>query len=56
VLELLVARDPYPKNTFNRIEMNNYVNSFYKKEHYNAWGLWILYALQKWADSFELYN
>ena len=36
VLELLVERDPYPKNTFNRIEMNHYVNSFYNNEHNNT--------------------
>ena len=54
VLALLVDQDPYPKNTFNRIELNKYVNSYFNNNNYNTWGIWILYSLQKWANQFNL--
>tara|TARA_B100001250_G_C19817562_1_gene799599 strand:+ start:12329 stop:14167 length:1839 start_codon:yes stop_codon:yes gene_type:complete len=52
VMSLLVDQDPYPYNTFDRIELNKYVNGFYKNESHNVWGIWILYALQKWSNIF----
>ena len=52
---LLVDRDPYPKNTFDRNELNKYINSYYNYNNDNTWGIWILYALQKWANQFALY-
>ena len=53
-MELLVERDPYPANTFDRIELSRYVRSYYNNEINNTWGIWILYALQKWANQFGL--
>ena len=53
VLALLVDQDPYPRNTFNRIELNKYVNSYFNNENYNTWGIWILYSLQKWSNQYS---
>ena len=54
VLALLVERDPYPYNTFNRTELTKYINYYYNNENNNSWGIWVLYALQKWAANFDL--
>ncbi len=34
--------------------IKNYVNDFYNKKHDSAWGVWHIYAWQKWAISQEL--
>jgi len=52
VMALLVDRDPYPSNTFNREGLNKFINSYYNNEYTNSWSIWVLFALQKWADTF----
>lgn len=54
VLALLVDRDPYPHNTFDREVLGSYVGDFMKGLSENAWGVWILYALQKWSITFNV--
>ncbi len=48
---LLVHRDPWPHNSFDRAELAAYLQRF-REGRASAWGVWILYALQKWADKF----
>jgi len=48
VMDLLVSSDPYPYNTFDRKEMEKYVSDFMSGKTHSGWGIWILYALQKW--------
>ena len=54
VMALLTERDPYPYNTFNREELNKHIYSYYNNEYNNAWGIWVLFALQKWAETFDI--
>jgi asparagine synthase (glutamine-hydrolysing) len=49
VMDLLVNSDPYPYNTFDRKELNVYLDNFMSGKTDNGWGIWILYALQKWS-------
>ena len=53
-MALLTERDPYPYNTFNREELNKHIYSYYNNEYNNAWGIWVLFALQKWAENFDI--
>lgn len=48
---LLVHRDPWPHNSFDRVALEAYLQRF-REGRASAWGVWILYALQKWADKF----
>ena len=56
VCDLLIGQDPYPKNTFNQDNLGKYVNAYYKENNGKEWGIWILYAMQKWAKSFGVIN
>ena len=54
ICELLIYRDPFPMNMFNRVVLNEYVTDYFKNKHNNYWGIWILFALQKWAQLFKI--
>ena len=56
VCDLLVGSDPYPKNTFNQAGIQKYVRSYFREKNGNEWGIWILFALQKWAQNFNVSN
>lgn len=47
----------YGENSFDADVLRNYVKDYYANKHSNAWGVWHIYAWQKWAAShlkFEL--
>jgi asparagine synthase (glutamine-hydrolysing) len=54
IYDLLLSRDPYPANTFNRDFLHKYITSYFEGNNRNEWGIWILYSLQKWAQSFNI--
>ena len=56
VCDLLIGRDPYPQNTFDRTHLQKYVGTYFDEKNGNEWGIWVLYALQKWAQSFGVSN
>ena len=56
ICDLLISRDPFPLNMFNRAVLNEYVDDYFKNKHNNYWGIWILFALQKWAQIFKIDN
>ena len=39
----------YGNNLLNFEAIKNYVNDFYNNKHNEAWGIWHIYAWQKWA-------
>ena len=39
----------YGTNKFESQALINYVQNFLDKKHNNAWGVWHIYAWQKWA-------
>ncbi len=48
VQDLILSRDAFGNDIFDRKELEKYLDSFYKHKNNNEWGIWILYALQKW--------
>ena len=39
---------------WNKKELENKVNLFLEHDQENEWGMWILYAMQKWATRYQL--
>lgn len=54
VLDIFNAEDVYPCNTFSMPALRAYINEYMEGKTHYAWGIWILYALQKWARQFSL--
>ena len=54
VYDLLINKDPYPYNTFDRVSLNRYIEDYYSNKNSNCWGVWIIYSLQKWAETFDI--
>ena len=49
-LERVIFNTPiYGNSNFEESVMQNYVNDFLNKKHDEAWGVWHIYAWQKWA-------
>ncbi|RIA10261.1 asparagine synthase (glutamine-hydrolysing) [Flavobacteriaceae bacterium MAR_2010_72] len=44
----------YGENHLNVIELRAYVQAYYDKKHDAAWGVWHIYAWQKWALAHQL--
>jgi len=51
---LLLDQDPYPNNTFDRKYLEKYLLNYMKGKRVSAWGVWILFSLQKWAHTFNI--
>ncbi|NVK51418.1 MAG: asparagine synthase (glutamine-hydrolyzing) [Flavobacteriaceae bacterium] len=49
VIATVLNRDIYGKEIINEKAVKNYVKNFYEKEKGNDWGVWHIYAWQKWA-------
>ena len=48
VLEVVFEKPFYGKEVINVKAVQDYVNDFFDKKHHNAWGVWHVYAWQKW--------
>lgn len=44
----------YGQDILNVLKLREYVTEYYEGKHDNAWGIWHLYAWQKWAKQEEL--
>lgn len=51
VNDLLLATPLFGADLFNNKELHRHVESFLKDDNGNEWGIWILYALQKWHQN-----
>jgi len=54
VLKVVLQTPIYGEEVINVNAVKNYVNDFYKKKHSNEWGIWHIYAWQKWAIAEKL--
>ena len=50
----VLERDLFGKKLFNQTILQEYVQCFLRGQHNNAWGVWHIYAWQKWAINQEL--
>jgi asparagine synthase (glutamine-hydrolysing) len=46
----------YGSNHFDTLPLVNYVKDFLANKHNNEWGVWHIYAWQKWAIQQKLVN
>lgn len=52
--ETVLNADLYGKECFDQKELKDYVQDFLDGKHDNGWGVWHIYAWQKWANRFVL--
>jgi len=50
----VLERDLFGKQFFNQMVLKEYIKDFLRGGHNNAWGVWHIYAWQKWAIHQEL--
>ena len=46
---LLIAAPIFGEEILNTEEIYKYVNEYYQNAHRDFWGVWHIYAWQKWA-------
>lgn len=51
VINVIFNKPFYGAHLVNVKDVKEYVNQFYNKKHDSAWGVWHIYAWQKWAIS-----
>ena len=49
VIDHVLEKPFYGESIFNVHVLKNYTEDFYNKKHNDAWGIWHIYAWQKWA-------
>ena len=54
VEDLLLNRPVFGEIHMNTPELKAFVLGYLDESHDNHWGIWILFALQKWADRYDL--
>jgi asparagine synthase (glutamine-hydrolysing) len=54
VKKVLLETSFYGAEIINLQAIKKYVNDFYQNKHESAWGVWHIYAWQKWAISHQL--
>jgi asparagine synthase (glutamine-hydrolysing) len=50
VQDALIGSRFYGSENINEMALSNYVADYYAGKTLNAWGIWILYAWQKWGE------
>jgi len=53
VYDHLFASDALMRDAFDNTKLKAYINDFMKGNNDISWGVWIFFALQKWARAFE---
>lgn len=43
------AKKLFGSEYLNTVEVHNYINGYYTNKHNESWGIWHIYAWQKWA-------
>lgn len=54
VKRVIFEKPFYGEVNVNLTEIKSYVDDFYNDKHQEAWGIWHIYAWQKWAEKEEL--
>ncbi|WP_310992291.1 asparagine synthase (glutamine-hydrolyzing) [Aequorivita marina] len=54
LVDTVLNSDLYGKEYFDQDVLKKYVSEFLEGKHNNGWGVWHIYAWQKWADKFVL--
>ena len=49
VMEHIFNKPFYGRDNLNVVKIKKLVSDFYENKHNNAWGVWHVYAWQKWA-------
>jgi len=49
VEDYIFKKPIYGDNIINTDEIKKFVRDFYDRKHNNGWGVWHIYAWQKWA-------
>ncbi len=53
LIQTVLESDLYGSECFDQEVLKNYVKDFLQNKHDNGWGVWHIYAWQKWADGFH---
>ena len=54
LIKTVLDSDLYGNEHFDQTILKGYVQSFLEGKHNNGWGVWHIYAWQKWAEKFIL--
>ena len=55
LIEMVLNKELYGKECFDQDVLKTYVQDFLDEKHNNGWGVWHIYAWQKWAARFVLF-
>ena len=50
LIKTVLNSDLYGNEHFDQIKLKEYVQAFLEEKHNNGWGVWHIYAWQKWAN------